>query len=337
MKPSIVIISPALADANNGNWQTARRWANFLRQQARVSVVRAWDGSPCAAMIALHARRSADSIARYAASGSGGLAVVLTGTDLYRDIRSDAHARRSLQLADRLVVLQPAGLDELGPSQRAKAVVIMQSAPALRAGRPRQRTFDLLLVAHLRAEKDPLTAARALARLDDPALRLVHIGATGDRSGGSADNGGGNTGAEFVAAAGRDPRIELHGALPHAATRQLIKRGRILLLPSRMEGGANVIIEAVRSGVPVIASRIGGSVGLLGADYPGLFPVGDDEALAELIQRVRQEPGFLAALRQHCARRSALFDPERERDAVRALAHNLLLVHHASTMEQERQ
>lgn len=337
MKPSIVIISPALADANNGNWQTARRWANFLRQQARVSVVRAWDGSPCAAMIALHARRSADSIARYAASGSGGLAVVLTGTDLYRDIRSDPNARRSLQLADRLVVLQPAGLDELGPSQRAKAVVIMQSAPALRAGRPRQRTFDLLLVAHLRAEKDPLTAARALARLDDPALRLVHIGATGDRSGGSADSGGGNTGAEFVAAAGRDPRIELHGALPHAATRQLIKRGRILLLPSRMEGGANVIIEAVTSGVPVIASRIGGSVGLLGADYPGLFPVGDDEALAELIRRARQEPGFLAALRQHCARRSALFDPERERDAVRALAHNLLLVHHASTMEQERQ
>ena len=130
MKPSIVIISPALADANNGNWQTARRWANFLRQQARVSVVRAWDGSPCAAMIALHARRSADSIARYSASGSGGRAGVLTGTDLYRDIRRDAHARRSLHLADRLVVLQPAGLDELGPSQRAKAVVIMQSAPA---------------------------------------------------------------------------------------------------------------------------------------------------------------------------------------------------------------
>ena len=165
---------------------------------------------------------------------------------------------------------------------------------------------------------------------------MVHIGATGDRSGGSADSGS-NTGADFVAAAGRDPRIELHGALPHAATRQLIKRARVLLLPSRMEGGANVIIEAVRSGVPVIASRIGGSIGLLGADYPGLFPVGDDAALAELIRRARQEPGFLAALRQHCARRSALFDPERERDAVRALAHNLLLVHQASTMEQERQ
>ncbi|MBW6495487.1 MAG: TIGR04348 family glycosyltransferase [Burkholderiaceae bacterium] len=333
MKPPIVIISPALADANNGNWQTARRWASFLRHQARVSVARTWDGSACAAMIALHARRSADSIARYAASGSGGLGVVLTGTDLYRDIRGDASAQRSLELADRLVVLQPSGLDELSARHRAKAVVIVQSAPALRAGRPRQRTFDLLLVAHLRAEKDPMTAARALARLEDPTLRLVHIGAIGDRSGGSAGN---SVGADFVAAAGRDPRIELHGALPHAATRQLIKRARILLLPSRMEGGANVIVEAVRSGVPVIASRIGGSVGLLGADYPGLFPVGDDAALAELIWRTRNEAGFLAGLRRHCEQRGALFDPERERDAVRALAHNLVFVHHASSQEQEQ-
>ncbi len=336
MKPQLVIISPALADANNGNWQTARRWASFLRHQARVSVTRTWDGAACAAVIALHARRSADSIARYAAGGNGGLAVVLTGTDLYRDIRSDASAQRSLELADRLVVLQPSGLDELSARHRSKAVVIMQSAPALRAGQPRQRTFDLLLVAHLRAEKDPMTAARALARLDDPALRLVHIGATGNRSGESAGRAGNNTGADFEAAAGHDPRIELRGALPHAATRQLIRRARILLLPSRMEGGANVIVEAVRSGVPVIASRIGGSVGLLGADYPGLFPVGDDAALAELIWRARNEAGFLAELRQRCEQRSALFDPERERDAVRALAHNLLFVQHALSKEQEQ-
>ncbi len=336
MKPDVVIISPALADANNGNWQTARRWASFLRDQARVTVARTWDGSRCAALIALHARRSADSIARYAASG-GGLGVVLTGTDLYRDIRSDASARRSLELADRLVVLQPAGLEELTERQRAKATVIVQSAAQLHPGRPRRRTFDLLLVAHLRAEKDPLTAARALALLDDPDLRLVHIGATGDRSGGGAADGGDATGEDFVAAAAHDPRIELHGALPHATTRQLIRRGRILLLPSRMEGGANVIIEAIRSGVPVIASRIGGSVGLLGADYPGLFPVGDAAALAELIRRARHEPGFLAGLRQRCTQRSALFDPERERDAVRALAHNLAFADHASSKEQEQQ
>jgi len=337
VKPQIAIISPALADANNGNWQTARRWAGFLRHQARVSVARVWDGSACSAMIALHARRSADSIARYAAGGSGGLGVVLTGTDLYRDIGEEASARRSLELADRLVVLQPAGLDALARGQRAKTVVIIQSAPALLPGKPRQRTFDLLLVAHLRAEKDPLTAARALARLDDPALRLVHIGATGDRSGGPAGGTADTTGADFVAAAARDSRIELHGALPHAATRQMIRRGRILLLPSRIEGGANVIIEAIRSGVPVIASRIGGSVGLLGADYPGLFPVGDDAALAELITRARTEPGFLAGLRQRCERRSALFDPARERDAVCALAHNLTLVHRAMSKEQDQQ
>ena len=334
MKPRIVIVSPTLGDANTGNWQTARRWAQFLRPTAEAQVTRSWDGTRCAALIALHARRSADSIARYAASGQGGLAVVLTGTDLYRDIRSDASARRSLELADRLVVLQRAGLDELSPDQRGKALVIVQSAPALRPGRPRQRTFDLLLVGHLRAEKDPLTAARALARLVDPDLRLIHVGATGDRSGGAAGGPGDTSARDFVAAAARDPRIELRGPLPHATTRQLIKRGRVLLLPSLMEGGANVLIEAIRSGVPVIASRIGGSVGLLGADYPGLFPVGDDAALAAMISRAHGDPAFLADLRQRCERLSAAFDPRRERDAVRALAHNLTLLHHASPKEQ---
>ncbi len=322
VKPHIVIISPALADANNGNWQTARRWAGFLRAQARVTIGRTWDGTACDAMIALHARRSADSIARFAASGAG-LAVVLTGTDLYRDIRVDTAAQRSLDLAHRLVVLQSAGLAELAPLHRAKTAVIYQSARRLRPGRPRRRSFDLLLVAHLRAEKDPLTAARALARLEDPTLRLVHVGDTGSGPDTAARD---PVGAAFVRAATADARIELRGALPHAATRQAIRRARVLLLPSRMEGGANVLIEALMCGVPVIASRIGGSIGLLGAHYPGLFPVGDDAALADLIRRARDEPGFLDDLRAHGARHAPLFDPARERDAVRALGHNLLLL-----------
>ena len=88
----IVIVTPALAAANNGNWQTARRWAAFLRGAYTVFVERDWSGNPADAMIALHARRSAESIVRFAESGPRRLAVVLTGTDLYRDIRTDASA-----------------------------------------------------------------------------------------------------------------------------------------------------------------------------------------------------------------------------------------------------
>jgi glycosyltransferase involved in cell wall biosynthesis len=192
--------------------------------------------------------------------------------------------------------------------------VIHQSAPATPPGRPRSRTFDLALVGHLRPEKDFPTALRALARLPAPTLRLRHAGRVPE------DTGGDN----FRAAAAADPRVELRGALSHAATRRLIRQCRVLVLPSLMEGGANVIIEAITSGVPVLASRIGGSVGLLGADYPGLFPVGDDAALAALIDRCRSEPDFLAELRQPCATLASLFEPARECEAVNALAHNLL-------------
>lgn len=312
----ILIVSPTLAEANTGNWQTARRWARFLRRDFRVRVASGWNGEPDDAMIALHARRSAAAIAGFAASGRP-VALVLTGTDLYRDIRGDPGAQRSLALARRLVVLQPQGLEELAPPLRGKASVIEQSARPMSPGRPRQRTFDLLLVGHLRPEKDPLTAVRALERLDDPPsrrLRLVQVGGALDEA----------LARQVRDAARRDARIELRGPLPHAATRALIRRGRVLLLPSRIEGGANVLIEAVTSGVPVLASRIGGSVGLLGDDYDGFFPVGDDAALAALIRRCRDEPAFVERLRAQCARRARRFTPAREGAAVLALAHNLL-------------
>ena len=317
VKPRIQIISPALADANDGNWQTARRWSAFLARDFEVSVSRRWDGAAAQAMIALHARRSAQSIAEFAATGAP-LAVVLTGTDLYRDIRSDAAAQRSLELADRLVVLQSRGPDELPQALRPRTEVIYQSAPTLAPGRPRKRSFDLLLVGHLREEKDPMTALRALARL--PAhrppfqrLRLVHVG--GDKDPALA--------ASFRQAAASDPRVELRGVMSHAKTRQLIRRARVLLLPSRMEGGANVLIEAVTASVPVLASRISGSLGMLGDDYDGYFDPGDDEGLARLIGRCQEDPAFVDRLRSQCALRAPLFAPDRERAAVRRLAHNL--------------
>lgn len=320
--PRVAIISPALAAANNGNWQTARRWSAFLRAGHRVEIRSDWApgdgfaGDPRVrpdVVVALHARRSADSIARAAEAGLP-IVLVMTGTDLYRDIGHDRLAQRSLGLADRLVCLQARGPEALPAEVRPRTVVIEQSAPARRPLPPRRRTVDLLLVGHLRSEKDPLTAARALARLPDPALRLVQVGGVSEPGCGEA----------FAAAAAADPRIERRGALPHAAARRLIARGRVLLLPSVMEGGANVLIEAVTSGVPVLVSSIPGSLGLLGDDYPGVFPVGDDAALAELIERCRDRPAFLDDLRARCAAIAPRFAPERERDAVRTLVRSLL-------------
>ena len=179
-KPHIVIISPALANANNGNWQTAWRWSRFLRKDYRVTLAVHWDGTCCDAMIALHARRSAASIAAFsAACPSLPLIVVLTGTDLYKDIFTDRDAQRSLQLATQLVVLQTAGLQGLNKDLRSKAQVIYQSAPSLKplTKNPAKplRYFDVTMIGHLRAEKDPATFMGAAKFLKSENVSLENI------------------------------------------------------------------------------------------------------------------------------------------------------------------
>lgn len=259
-------------------------------------------------MIALHARRSAASIAAFAERyPERPLIVVLTGTDLYRDIAVDESARRSLALASHLVVLNDEGVKALPPEYAAKTRVIHQSARPLRPGRRSRRHFDLALVGHLRPEKDPLTALRALRSLPaDLPVRLFHVGGELDPQ----------LAAEVRAMAAGDARYHPLGALPQAATRQLIKRCHLLLLPSLMEGGANVLIEAVTSGVPVLGSDIPGNRGMLGADYPGWFPVGDAARLAQLIQRAARDPRYYADLSRRCAERVSLFTPAHECAAV---------------------
>ena len=317
VKPHIVIISPALADANNGNWQTARRWSRFLRRDYRVSIAVQWDGNPCDAMIALHARRSAPSIAAFAAAfPARPLIVVLTGTDLYRDILSDADAQRSLQLATHLVVLQPAGLAMLDQALRSKTRVIFQSAPSLKAidkhPATQSRYFDVAMIGHMRSEKDPATFMRAAEFLRAKKIRLIHIGSALDPALGRL---AGKTRQ-------RHPQYRWLGNLSHAETRQRLKRSHLMAITSRMEGGANVIIEAVTSGVPVLASDIPGNRGMLGEKYTGYFPPGDSLKLAQLIERAAGDPEFYGRLQAQCAARAPLFAPEHERASLLKLLEN---------------
>ena len=114
----------------------------------------------------------------------------------------------------------------------------------------------------------------------------------------------------------QNPRYRWLGGLPRAVTRQRIKRAHVLVNCSEMEGGAHVILEAVQSGTPVLASRISGNVGMLGADYAGYFPVGDAAALAALVRRCAAEPEFLALLQSQCKRRAPLFAPDAEQRHV---------------------
>lgn len=314
----ILIVSPASARDNNGNWQSASRWARFLRAGCRVDIATGWNPGDAAPdlLIALHARRSAASLAAFRAAFPLRPAVlVLTGTDVYRDIEHDPDAQASLAHADAIVVLQADALARLAPAARAKARVIHQSAPALlpHAGAGR-RVREICMIGHLRPEKDPLTFLRAAREVTLPGVRLVHLGGALDPELGAMAAGEARTNA----------RYRWLGAVPRARARQRLKRCHAMAIASLMEGGANVIIEAVTSGVPVLASDIGGNRGMLGADYAGYFPVGDARALARLIARSVEDADFHALLRRQCAARAPLFAPEAERAAVHDLVDNLL-------------
>ncbi|TRZ65984.1 MAG: TIGR04348 family glycosyltransferase, partial [Rhodocyclaceae bacterium] len=301
----MVIVSPALADANNGNWQTARRWQRMLSPSLAVRIVKQWPDARAGedgVMLALHARRSASSIAAWCqANGNHGLAVVLTGTDLYHDIREDVSAKASLQLARRLIVLQERGPLALPEELRLKARVIYPSAAARRALPKSRRLLRAVMVGHLRAEKSPDTLFAAMRLLaGHPDIRVDHIGA-------ALDSTWETPARETVAAC---PNYRSLGSLRHDTTRNRIQRAHVLIHCSRMEGGAHVVMEAVMSGTPVLASRIDGNVGMLGEGYVGYFPWGDAGALADLVLACRatqnDADGLLNRLLQQACRRAPL-------------------------------
>lgn len=261
-------------------------------------------------MIALHARRSRAAIEAWRVTRRP-LIVVLTGTDLYRDVPAgDVAALASIEEADRLIVLQADALAQLPAALREKTDVVHQSARALRpfADKSAER-LHCVFVAHLREEKDPRTVFEAWLRLPQrvPAT-LAIVGAALDPALGDA--------ARALAAV--DPRVKTFGARPHPWARQAIRRAHVLIVSSRMEGGANVVVEAVTAGTAVLASRISGNVGMLGSDYAGYFEAGDADALARLVARVHDDRAFLALLGSQCRARAPLFAPEAERDALLA-------------------
>ncbi|HEV8043841.1 MAG TPA: selenoneine biosynthesis selenosugar synthase SenB [Rubrobacter sp.] len=305
----ISLVTPAGARSRSGNRTTADRWARFLRQMGHeVLVEEVWSGERSDLMIALHTRRSYPSISRYAAvHPDHPLVAVLTGTDLYRDIRFDEDAQASLRLATLVVVLQEAGLAELEPRHREKARVIYQSAEPIRPQPQAKTFFDVCVIGNLRAEKDPFRCALA-ARLLPPAsrIRITHAGKAQSEE----------FAARARALAAVEPRYRWLDEVPRWRVRRLLSRARLLVQSSVMEGGANAVTEALAAGVPVIASRIAGNVGMLGEDYPGYYPVGDEKALALLLERTETDAAFHEVLKARCAARRPLTLPEREREAL---------------------
>jgi putative glycosyltransferase (TIGR04348 family) len=302
----VLIVYPEKADVVTGNSCAAEQWREVLYALGhKVELSSGCNHADVDLLVALNAEKMHPEIEAFSRSNPRSkIVVILTGTDIY-PIASDL-SLHSMQMADRLVVLQGKAIDRIPDEFHDKVQVIVQAVTPSRqtvAGKMNPEAFNAAVVANLREVKDPFLAAAA-ARLMPGGSRLYvrHAGFPLDCGSDerarkeSADN----------------PRYEWLGGLNPAESRKLISRSDVLLVTSRNEGAGRVIGEAITEDTPVIATRVEGITGLVGDDYAGLFPVGEATALASLLTRIENENGFFDELSQSCRQLAPVFAPAEE-------------------------
>jgi putative glycosyltransferase (TIGR04348 family) len=296
---------------------TALRWQGFLEELGySVDVTESWSRGDTGLLIALHAYRSHQSIVEFKKQySSRPLVLILTGTDLYRDIKNQSEVIQSMEMADQLVVLQSAAVDSVPAHLRHKVQVIYQSVAMDIRDSAAKDDFLVSVIGHLREEKDPFCVVRSLALLPtDSKITITHLGqAMSPQMKDLAQN--------FNATV---KRYQWIGEVSHADALRVLSQSRLMVISSRMEGGAHVVSEAIALGIPVIASDIPGNRGLLGEDYPAYYPVADEKALATLLYRAEKMPTFYASLQKHIDLRRELIRPAREMQSIHALVSALI-------------
>lgn len=322
----IHLVTPAKKNSRNGNRTSALRWAGMLRSQGhRVWVDTGYNGEAVDLLIALHAWRSAEAINRYRELfPRGPLIVALGGTDVNTFLKTDPQTTlKSIRSADALVCLHDLIAEELPVDQRYKLRVIRQSARPLTSQRkPGSRHFHVCVIGHLRDEKDPFRTALAASLLPETSkIRVIHLG--------KAHTAQWCRQAE--AQMHHNPRYLWKGEVPAWRVRREFIRTQLMVISSNQEGGANVVSEAIVAGVPIIASDIKGNVGLLGLNYPGYYPVGDERALADRLHRAEIDPTWLESLGFYCRGLAPGFTPEAEANAWGSLVTEAGSIHRKKT------
>jgi putative glycosyltransferase (TIGR04348 family) len=295
---------------------TALRWQRFLEELGySVGVTESWSGGDAGLLIALHAYRSHQSIVEFKKKyPNRHIVLILTGTDLYRDMKNHGEVIQSMEMADQLITLQSSALDLIPASLRYKAQVIYQSVEIGTTDSVAKEDFLVSIIGHLREEKDPFCIARSLPLLPaDSKITVRHLGqAMNSQMKDLARN--------FNATIDRYQWI---GEVSHADALRMISQSRLMVISSRMEGGAHVVSEAIALGIPVIASDIPGNRGLLGEDYPAYYPVANESALANLLYRSETMPTFYASLQKYIDLRKELIKPAREKQSIQELVSTL--------------
>lgn len=313
-----VVSCPFSLSASHGNVVSARRIASVLSELGlRVSLQEGWDGGDADCLVALHGFRSEGIVKEFNRKNPARkIVVVLTGTDLYRDLSyrklEDATA---LQVADALVVAQEGSLKSVPLGLRRKTQLIRKSVQLPACARPkREQEPTFALVGHLREVKNPFFPVESLANQPFGSLRLWHMG--GERQLGMNQ--------EAKAWEERVPGYQFLGELPREVVIERVLRSWALVNSSRMEGGSNAVLEAMVLGVPVLASRIEGNVGLLGQDYEGYFEEDDKVGFLSLTKRFLGEVSFRRMLVESVGERAKLFQRTQELAGWNRLLEQLL-------------
>lgn len=313
----ILMITPAPPGSRAGNRATAERWAVLLENAGhRVRVVTEYNGAPCDLFIALHAWRSHDAIQTFRkAWPETPLILALTGTDIYRHQQDyPLPTRASMAAADVLIGLHSLVGEDIPEEFVAKLLTLYQSANEVAQGAGKtasSENFDVCVIGHLRDEKDSMRAAIAARLLPEKSrVRILNAGKPHN--------------AEWRAMAEQEmaenSRFQWLGELDTPNIQNLMAQCQLMVMSSVMEGGANVVSEACRAGLPIIATDIPGNRGLLGNDYQGYYPAKNQAALAKLLQKAESDPEFLNRLTEQVSELAPLFTPENEqRSLERAL------------------
>jgi len=317
LKPRVEIVTPAPPGTLHGNRITALRWHQFLMHlNYQSTVTEQWSGKSCDVLIALHGLRSHDSIKEFKKTHPDRpVVLMMTGTDIYRDLKNSKKVIQSMEMADAIVVLQPEAIDSLPKKFHPKVRVIYQSIKSISRKAPPKRHFLASIIGHLRTEKDPFCAAQSLRLLaPDSKIQLIQLGQA--------------MSPDFKKEAiSLEKNIEGYrwlGQLSHAKTMQWLARSHVMIISSIMEGGAHVVSEAIAIGIPVIASDIPGNRGLLGDNYPAYYPVGDQAALSKLLTKAEMNPVFYQKLCKAITGRQKITKLELEQKSIHKLIKSLL-------------
>ena len=238
----------------------------------------------------------------------------MTGTDLYRDMPSHPEVVKSMEMSDAIVILQSAALAMIPKHLQTKTHVIYQSTKPVKRKALLKKSFLIRVIGHLRSEKDPFCTTKSLKYLEpESKIKVIHMG---------------KAMSPEMKSLAKAYNKELKNyqwldELSHSETLQQLSRSHLMVISSLMEGGAHVVTEAIAIGVPVIASDIPGNRGLLGDDYPGYYPVGDEKALAKILQKTELDAAFYESLEKHIHKRRQYVQPGFELNSIKAILDRL--------------